>query len=169
MLVLASVRDHVLVYFAPMQRDSKHSGIKTITKHESAYKAFPHSPLASEWLIYKPAVNTEQLLTSFYRKAKKYLKKNTCSAEYYEKLFFFQHCNQQCVFTGDLSRRDACLAFRWAPKELGPTKQITRDNPKTSLPAKQWPTHPYSWRPASPLTSCNLCQHKAGSHRLHAP
>lgn len=71
-----------------MQRDSKHSGIKTITKHESAYKAFPHSPLASEWLIYKPAVNTEQLLTSFYRKAKKYLKKNTCSAEYYEKLVF---------------------------------------------------------------------------------
>lgn len=71
--VLAPVRDHVLFYFAPMQRGSKHSGIKTITKHESAYKAFPCSPhLASEWLIYKPAVNTEQLLTSFYRKARKY-------------------------------------------------------------------------------------------------
>lgn len=75
MRVLALIRDHVLFYFAPMERGSKYSGIKTITKHESAYKAFPHSHLASKWLIYKPAVNTEQLLTSFYRRAKKYLKK----------------------------------------------------------------------------------------------
>lgn len=93
LFVLAPVRDHVLFYFAPMQRGSKYSGIKTITKHKSAYKAFPLSHLASEWLIYKPAVNTEQLLASFYRKAKKYLRKNPYSEEYYKKPGFFQHGN----------------------------------------------------------------------------
>lgn len=43
-----------------MQRGSKYWWIKTITKHKSAYKAFPCPPgLATEWLTYKPAANTE--------------------------------------------------------------------------------------------------------------
>lgn len=59
--VLAPVRDHVLFYLTPTEKGSKYLQIKTITKHESAYKAFPRSPgLATERWIYKPAVNTEQ-------------------------------------------------------------------------------------------------------------
>lgn len=165
MLVLAPVRDHVLVYFAPMQRGSKYSGIKTITKHESACKAFPHSPLASEWLIYKPAVKTERLLTSFYRKAKKYFKKILAVQNTMKNCFLPTWQSAVCVYWWPVKERSLFI-FHMSTQELGPTKQITSF--KVSLRAKQWPAHP-SWIPASPLTICSLCQHRAGSHRLHAP
>lgn len=145
-----------------MQRGSKYSAIKTITKHESAYKAFPCSPcLASEWLIYKPAVNTEQLLTSFYRKAKKVLpkkkktkQKKTCSTEYYAKLLFSTW--QSEVYVHHWPVKERCLfSFQISTQALGAAKQIARDHPKVSTTPKQQPAYPYSWQPASPPSICN--------------